>query len=100
MEALKRYPWPGNIRELRNIIEHAMIVSSTNTLLVDLPQLGSSETPKDRNLEDMERGHILAVLEKAGWRIRGSGGAAEVLNLKRTTLQSKMKKLGIKRPTM
>ncbi len=100
MEALKRYTWPGNIRELRNIIEHAMIVSSAETLVVDLPQLGSSETLQDRSLEDMERGHILAVLEKAGWRIRGSGGAAEVLNLKRTTLQSKMKKLGIKRPAV
>ncbi len=99
MEALQRYSWPGNVRELRNVIEHAMIVTSGKTLVIDPPQLGSSETPRIRNLEDLERAHILGVLEKAGWRITGSGGAAEVLGLKRTTLQSKMKKLGIRRPT-
>ena len=99
MEALQRYSWPGNVRELRNVIEHAMIVSSGRTLVIDPPRLGSAESPKIRNLEDLERAHVLSVLEKAGWRITGSGGAAEVLGLKRTTLQSKMKKLGIKRPT-
>jgi formate hydrogenlyase transcriptional activator len=99
MEALQRYSWPGNVRELRNVIEHAMIVSSGKTLVIDPPRLGSTESPKIRNLEDLERAHILSVLEKAGWRITGSSGAAEVLGLKRTTLQSKMKKLGIRRPT-
>jgi transcriptional regulator of acetoin/glycerol metabolism len=99
METLQRYSWPGNVRELRNVIEHAMIVTSGKTLAIDPPQLGSSEAPKIRNLEDLERAHILNVLEKAGWRITGNGGAAEVLGLKRTTLQSKMKKLGIRRPT-
>jgi len=99
MEALQRYSWPGNVRELRNVIEHAMIVSSGKTLVIDPPRLGSAESPKIRNLEDLERAHILSVLEKAGWRITGSGGAAEVLGLKRTTLQSKMKKLGIRRPS-
>ncbi len=98
MEELQRYSWPGNVRELRNVIEHAMIVSSAKTLVVDLPQAGSSELPRGRNLEDMERGHIVDVLEKVGWRITGNGGAAEALGLKRTTLQSKMKKLGIRRP--
>ena len=98
MEALQRHPWPGNVRELRNVIEHAMIVSRGRTLTVNLPKPGSSERPEARNLEDMERSHILGVLEKTGWRVTGSGGAAEVLGLKRTTLQSKMKKLGIKRP--
>jgi formate hydrogenlyase transcriptional activator len=99
MEALQRYSWPGNVRELRNVIEHAMIVTSGKTLAIDPPRLGSSETPKIRNLEDLERAHILSVLERSGWRITGNGGAAEVLGLKRTTLQSKMKKLGIRRPT-
>ena len=99
MEALQRYSWPGNVRELRNVIEHAMIVSSSKTLVIDPPRPGSTESLKIGNLEDLERAHILGVLEKAGWRITGSGGAAEVLGLKRTTLQSKMKKLGIKRPT-
>jgi formate hydrogenlyase transcriptional activator len=100
MEALQRYPWPGNVRELRNVIEHAMIVSNAKTLVVDPPQVRASETLKPRNLEDMERGHILSVLEKVGWRIAGSGGAAEVLGLNRTTLQFRMKKLGITRPTV
>jgi formate hydrogenlyase transcriptional activator len=99
MEALQRYSWPGNVRELRNVIEHAMIVTSGKTLVIDLPHLGSSEAPKIRNLEDLERAHILSVQEKSGWRITGSGGAAEVLGLKRTTLQSKMKRLGIRRPS-
>jgi formate hydrogenlyase transcriptional activator len=99
MEALQRYSWPGNVRELRNVIEHAMIVTSGKALVIDPPRLGISEILKIRNLEDLERAHILGVLEKAGWRITGSGGAAEMLGLKRTTLQSKMKKLGIRRPT-
>jgi len=98
MEALQRHSWPGNVRELRNVIEHAMIVSSGRTLVIDPPGLGSTESPKIRNLQDLERAHILSVLEKAGWRITGSGGAAEILGLKRTTLQSRMKKLGIRRP--
>jgi transcriptional regulator with GAF, ATPase, and Fis domain len=98
MEALQHHSWPGNVRELRNVIEHAMIVSTGRTLTVNLPKPGSLEPPEARKLEDTERGHILGVLEKTGWRITGEGGAAEILGLKRTTLQSKMKKLGIKRP--
>ena len=86
MEALQSYSWPGNVRELRNVIEHAMILSKDKTLVVHVPKLGSSEAPATRNLEDMERRHIVDVLEKAGWRLSGKGGAAEVLGLKRTTL--------------
>jgi formate hydrogenlyase transcriptional activator len=99
MEALQRYPWPGNARELRNAVEHAMIVSSGKTLEVSVPQRVSTETPANLSLEDAERRHILGVLHKSGWRLTGRGGAAEILGLKRTTLQSKMKKLGIRRPT-
>jgi formate hydrogenlyase transcriptional activator len=99
MEALQSYSWPGNVRELRNVIEHAMILSKDKTLVVHVPKLGSSEAGATRNLEDMERRHIMAVLEKAGWRVAGKGGAAEVLGLKRTTLYSKMKKLRIHRST-
>ena len=87
------------MRELRNVIENAMIVSCGRTLTVNLPKPGSSERPEARNPEDMEGSHILGVLEKTGWRITGSGGAAETIGLKRTALQSKMKKLGLKRPT-
>ncbi len=98
MEALQSYSWPGNVRELRNVIEHAMIVNSDKTLVVHAPKSKSSETPATRNLEDMERRHIASILTKNGWRVGGKGGAAEVLGLKRSTLYSKMKKLGIHRP--
>jgi transcriptional regulator with GAF, ATPase, and Fis domain len=97
MEALQSYSWPGNARELKNIIEHAMILSNDKTLAVRLPQPGSLETDPNQTLQDMERRHMVAVLEKANWRLSGKGGAAEVLGLKRTTLRAKMKKLGIKR---
>jgi len=97
MQALQSHSWPGNVRELRNLIEHAMILSKGKTLDVQVPHRASSETEATGNLEDVERKHMLAVLEKTGWRIAGPGGAAEVLGLKRTTLQAKMKKLSIKR---
>jgi len=99
MDALQRYSWPGNVRELRNMIEHAMIVSKGSKLIVNMPdrRTASSGEPVNNALEDMERRHILSVLEKTGRRISGSGGAAEILGLKRTTLQSRIKKLGIKR---
>jgi transcriptional regulator with GAF, ATPase, and Fis domain len=97
MEALQSYSWPGNVRELRNAIENAMILSKGKTLAVHVPKLGLSETDAAHKLKDIERRHIVAVLEKTGWRLSGNGGAAEVLGLKRTTLQGKIRKLGIKR---
>jgi transcriptional regulator with GAF, ATPase, and Fis domain len=97
MQALQSYSWPGTVRELRNLIEHAMILSKGKTLYIQLPQREVSETDATGNLEELERMHIVVVLEKTGWRVAGQGGAAEVLGLKRTTLQAKMKKLGIKR---
>ena len=97
MHALQSYSWPGNVRELRNVIEHAMILSKGKSLDVHVPKPSSAETNATDNLHDMERMHMVAVLEKTGWRIAGPGGAAEILGLKRTTLHSKMKKLGIKR---
>jgi len=99
MENLQQYLWPGNARELRNVVEHAMIVSSSKTLEVHVPRMASSDIPANLSLEDAERRHILGVLEKSGWRITGQGGAAEILGLKRTTLLSKMKKLGIRHPS-
>jgi PAS domain S-box-containing protein len=98
MEDLQHYPWPGNARELRNVVEHAMIVCSGKTLTVRAPRMTSPEISSNLSLEDVERRHILGVLQKSGWRLTGPGGAAGLLGLKRTTLQSKMKKLGIKRP--
>jgi len=97
MQALQAYSWPGNVRELRNVIEHAMIVSRGTTLVVQVPKHESSKPEAARNLGDVECKHIVAVLERTGWRVAGQGGAAEVLGLKRTTLLSKMKKFGIKR---
>ncbi|MEJ2169253.1 MAG: sigma 54-interacting transcriptional regulator [Desulfobacterales bacterium] len=98
MEDLQHYPWPGNARELRNVVEHAMIVSSGKTLEAHAPRTTPSDIPASLSLQDAERRHILGVLQKSGWRLTGPGGAAEILGLKRTTLQSRMKKLGIKRP--
>jgi len=98
MQALQSYSWPGNVRELRNMIEHAMIVSRGKTLDVRLPEREPSGTDDGTgSLEDMERRHIVAALERTGWRIAGRAGAAEVLALNRTTLLSKMKRLGITR---
>jgi len=99
MEALQSYSWPGNVRELRNVIEHAMILSKSETLVVHAPRIRSSEPSAPRNLEEMERRHIVSVLERTGWRVAGKDGAAEVLGLTRSTLYSKMKKLNIRRPS-
>ncbi|MFY9942127.1 MAG: sigma 54-interacting transcriptional regulator [Desulfobacterales bacterium] len=99
MEALQHYAWPGNARELRNIVEHAMITGSGGTLQLRPPSPVPANIPIEGRLEEVERRHILGVLEKTGWRLTGKNGAAEVLGLKRTTLQGRMKKLGIRRPT-
>lgn len=99
MQDLKHYPWPGNTRELRNIIEYAMIITTGKTLEVRVPRIKmSSENSEILTLKDCERKHILDVLFKTGWRITGNTGAAKILGMKRTTLHSKMKKLGIYRP--
>jgi formate hydrogenlyase transcriptional activator len=101
MEAMQSYSWPGNVRELRNVVERAMIVTSSRSLVIPLPEVVSSETPTTGNLQETERKLILSVLQRTGWRVGGKNGAAEVLGLKRSTLYSKMKKIGIKldRPT-
>ncbi|MCB2170199.1 MAG: sigma 54-interacting transcriptional regulator [Deltaproteobacteria bacterium] len=99
MEALQNYAWPGNARELRNIVEHAMITSCGGRLDVRAPIRKSENAAITDTLEDVERQHILSVLERTGWRVTGKNGAAEILGLKRTTLQAKMRKLDIKRPT-
>jgi PAS domain S-box-containing protein len=99
MEALNRYSWPGNARELRNVVEHAMITSGGGTLHLHPPDLKPEKPRPTGTLEEFERRYILDVLSKTGWRITGPGGAAEILGLKRTTLQSKMKRLGIQRGT-
>jgi formate hydrogenlyase transcriptional activator len=97
MESLQQYPWPGNIRELKNVVEHAMIVCDGTVLAVAPPVTAFLEEAPSTTLEDIERRHILGVLERTGWRISGKNGAAELLGMKRTTLQAKIKTLGITR---
>ncbi|NCA90178.1 MAG: AAA family ATPase [Gammaproteobacteria bacterium] len=108
MTALLTYPWPGNVRELRNLIERAMILAHGPTLHVALGPEPMPATQKTRRetplmapastLAARECDHIRQVLEQTGWRIRGSGGAAERLGIKPTTLESRMKRLGLRRP--
>ncbi len=95
MEALQRYHWPGNARELRNVIEHAVIISTSDILKVKLPQDPRGVTSRILTLKDAERQHITKVLERTNWRIKGPHGAAELLGLKPSTLYTKMTKLGI-----
>ena len=98
MQMLQSYHWPGNVRQLRNVIEHAMIISTDNTLRVELPRArDSAATPAATTLQEVEHNHILSVLEKTRWKVSGKGGAAEILGLKPTTLESRMEKLGIRR---
>ena len=102
MNALVRYHWPGNIRELQNLIERAVILSPGPALKVPLSDLKTRAAPATaRNhdtLEEAERKHMLSVLEAAGWIVAGPNGAAARLGMKRSTLQFRMKKLGISRP--
>ena len=95
MDALQRYPWPGNIRELRNVIEHGVIISSGNTLSLPLPQGLAGASPKAVTLAEAEQQHIMGILKSTGWRIKGPRGAAAVLGIKPSNLYAKMKRLGI-----
>ena len=125
MDALQAHPWSGNIRELRNVIERAMILTTGPVLHVELPGSPSDSAPRSDptgsgpaepmptagpstaasssdsalTLEEIERRHILNVLARTNWRVRGKDGAAEILGLKPTTLGSRMHKLGIRRPS-
>ena len=115
MERLKQYDWPGNIRELQNVIERAIIVSRAGPLRLDLalpafaPSLESiqSEAQPDEEREFLsaqdwkhrERQNLVAALKSANWRVSGRGGAAELRGLRPTTLTSRMKALKIKRPS-
>ena len=120
MEALAGYSWPGNIRELENFIERAVLLSPGKELRVPISELkavaiaadassdsssssvsltsSTSSTSSISTLEDAERHHILRALRQTEWRIAGSKGAAVLLGMKRTTLQARMRKLGIRRP--
>ena len=97
MEHLQRYSWPGNVRELSNVIERAMILTTGDSLLVETPILSGGRQPLKSMKEGM-REQILRVLQETDWRIRGAGGAAEILDMRPTTLEARMAKLGITRP--
>jgi formate hydrogenlyase transcriptional activator len=116
MDALVNYAWPGNVRELENFIERAVLLSPGKELRVATSELRASATDVDNStasaamgapvsttssittLEEAERQHILRALRQTEWRIAGAKGAAAVLGMKRTTLQARMRKLGIRRP--
>ena len=114
IEALQNYDWPGNIRELRNVIERAVIFARGGVLEFDPPVKDSSPalTPTaprlgdrgdlefltDSEMQRLERENLFAVLEKTGWKIKGIDGAAELLGVKPTTLISRIGKMGLKRP--
>jgi formate hydrogenlyase transcriptional activator len=98
MEALQRYSWPGNVRELRNVIERSLILNTGPILRAEVPNLEDGPNRKMRGLDKVESDYFLEVLQATKWRIRGKGGAAEILNVKPTTLEAKIKKLGISRP--
>jgi PAS domain S-box-containing protein len=107
MERLLAYPWPGNVRELENVLERAVILSSSTILEIGSDVLSTpakseasplSVASESATLEEMEKSHIVAALERTGWVIDGNKGAARVLGLHPNTLRSRMKKLGITRP--
>lgn len=102
LSRLEQYDWPGNVRELENLVERALILSQGATLAIGLDE-GSNCTPKPRPLDGelsaVMRSHILRVLEECNWVIAGPTGAAARLGLKRTTLNARLKKLGIGRAT-
>lgn len=104
LQSLMSYHWPGNIRELENLMERSILLSKTDVIEeIPLPAVKDIKTQLQdedwyiKTIEENEREHILAVLNKCMGRIRGNGGAAEILGVPPTTLASKMKKLGIKR---
>jgi formate hydrogenlyase transcriptional activator len=102
LRRLQRYSWPGNIRELQNVIERACVLANGRVLEVPDPALTARGpmTWRPSTLEDAERDHVSQTLERVGWRIEGKGGAAEMLGLRPSTLRSRIKKLGIRRPSV
>jgi PAS domain S-box-containing protein len=100
MDRLMEYNWPGNIRELENIIERAVIICDGNRITMGswIPENHTGEDKTLLTLEENERQHIIRALKTTNWRISGEKGAAKLLGMKRTTLQARMKKLGIERP--
>jgi PAS domain S-box-containing protein len=99
MRELENYSWPGNIRELQNTIENAIIISDNEILKVEIPGSSFLSQKGKMKLKDIEKDHIIEVLNSTNWRLGGKGGAAELLGMKRTTLHAKMRKYRIERQT-
>ncbi len=115
VQSLQLYSWPGNVRELENVIERSVIVSQGPVLSIDVPKSTESTESEEastesggtletavqgpRSLENVERRHVLGTLESCRWKIEGEGGAAKALGIHPSTLRSRMKKLGIRRPS-
>ena len=101
MESLSNYAWPGNIRELQNVIERAVVLAKSPIVQIDDSMLRADETVEDSsfidNLENVERKHIIRALTETRWVIHGKKGAAEILGINPSTLRSRMDKLGIKK---
>ena len=101
IDLLKHYPWPGNIRELEHVIERGVILSQGPELELGdwMPKSADSTVAgSTATLEEVERAHVIAVLRQTSWRVSGDKGAARILGLNPTTLEARMKKLGIQRP--
>jgi transcriptional regulator with GAF, ATPase, and Fis domain len=103
MNAFRAYHWPGNVRELENIIERCVILSQDNRICIDEffdlnPKFKSGAKHRPITLREVERSHILRVLEETAWVIEGKNGAATLMDIHPATLRSRMQKLGIKRP--
>ena len=104
LDAMVAYDWPGNIRELRNLIERAVILCAGDTLVVEPSALGASAPAAassgslKEDLHGVERARILRALEESGWKIKGDGNAASRLGVAPSTLRSRMRTLGIARP--
>jgi formate hydrogenlyase transcriptional activator len=102
VRALEEYSWPGNIRELRNFIERSVILTRSTELRAPVAELRNEDlttAPRARTLADADRAHIISTLHETNWVVGGLNGAAARLGLKRSTLISKMLKLGVSRPT-
>ena len=102
MDRMMRYDWPGNVRELENVVERACILSTENyPRIPDLDAEGTGDGPPagGATLKEMEARHLRWALEKTGWKVRGPGGAAEILEINPSTLRFRMNKLGIARPS-
>lgn len=100
MRAFQSYTWPGNVRELRNVIERNLILNVGPIFKAELPEVeqNADQQSPSRRLEEVEAEYLRKVLQATKWRVRGKGGAAEIIGLKPTTLESRMKKLQIHRP--